>query len=129
MAREQLLRLQDVRKVLGRSQAELAELLGASVRAVQSYEQGWRPCPPYVQKLSGLLLLLHYSHGRRLKPCYRVMKCPAQVQETCPGKNLGDGQLCWMVTGTHCRGKKQKNWQTKIAACLKCPVIAPWLPA
>jgi len=39
--------LRRVRGLLGKSQSEMAALLGISTRAVQSYEQGWRPSPAY----------------------------------------------------------------------------------
>ncbi|MCK4792980.1 MAG: helix-turn-helix domain-containing protein, partial [Desulfobacteraceae bacterium] len=33
------------RKKLGKTQKQLAELLGTSLKAVHSYEQGWRSVP------------------------------------------------------------------------------------
>jgi DNA-binding XRE family transcriptional regulator len=128
MAAAQLCSIQNVRRVLGKTQSEVAELLGLSVRSVQSYEQGWRLCPPHVQKLAGLLLFLNWSGGRNIKPCYQIMKCSKECQAICPAKRFGGGQLCWMITGTCCGGQKQRNWQSKIEVCLKCPVIKPWLP-
>lgn len=38
--------IKQIRKTLGLSQSELATKLGMSTRAVQSWEQGWRTCPP-----------------------------------------------------------------------------------
>ena len=34
-----------IRKKLNKTQRELAELLGVSIKAVHSYEQGWRTVP------------------------------------------------------------------------------------
>ena len=39
-----------MRKHLGKTQKELAELLGVSVKSVSSYEQGWRNIPPHVER-------------------------------------------------------------------------------
>ena len=68
--------LKRVRKALGKSQSELAALLGISTRAVQSYEQGWRRLPPYVQRLTGLLLFLkRRKDGPNLSPCWEILEC------------------------------------------------------
>ena len=53
----------EVRTELGVSQSGLAALLGCSVRAVQSYEQGWRKPPDHVRR-SLLLLLVARRRGR-----------------------------------------------------------------
>ncbi|MDH4317770.1 MAG: helix-turn-helix domain-containing protein, partial [Desulfobulbaceae bacterium] len=39
----------NARAKLGKTQKELAELLGISLKAVQSYEQGWRSVPLHVE--------------------------------------------------------------------------------
>ena len=127
MASVELCRLQEVRKALGKSQSELAELLGTSGRAVQSYEQGWRACPPHVQKLAAMLLMLRWSNGRKVRPCFQVNRCSARQRQDCPGSQIGQGQLCWMIDGTLCQNKKARNWQTKVVQCIKCPVTQPWL--
>ena len=38
------------RKILEKTQKELAELLGSSIKAVHSYEQGWRTVPAHVER-------------------------------------------------------------------------------
>lgn len=38
------------RKKLGKTQKQLAELLGTSLKAVHSYEQGWRSVPAHVER-------------------------------------------------------------------------------
>ncbi len=45
-----------VRKELRKTQKKLSEILGTSVRAVQSFEQGWRRVPTHVERQ--LLFLL-----------------------------------------------------------------------
>ena len=39
-----------LRAKLGKTQKSLAELLGVSLKAVQSYEQGWRSIPIHVER-------------------------------------------------------------------------------
>ncbi len=35
---------------LAKTQKELSELLGVSLKAVQSYEQGWRSVPVHIER-------------------------------------------------------------------------------
>ena len=44
------------RKILGKTQKQLAELLGSSIKAVHSYEQGWRTVPAHVERQMFFLL-------------------------------------------------------------------------
>mgnify|MGYP001822735688 FL=1 len=39
-----------IRKKLAKTQKELSELLGTSLKAVSSYEQGWRNIPVHVER-------------------------------------------------------------------------------
>ncbi len=128
MADQQICSLQQVRKALGLSQPEMAGLLDISVRAVQSYEQGWRRCPSYIQKLALMFLFLRNNRPSARRTCWQVNKCPPDRKRACPGKGFGRGQLCWIVPGTHCHGRVQKNWTAKVSSCSRCPVIAHWLP-
>lgn len=125
---QRLCNLKDVRGSLGKSQSELASLLGISVRAVQSYEQGWRSCPPYVQKLAGLLMYLDWrkTHAR-VQPCWKVRNCPQDKRRTCAAAQFKNGEFCWIITGNCCDGKKQKSWAAKLANCIQCPVMGSWL--
>ncbi len=130
MSTGSLCSLKRVRTLLGKSQSEMSALLGISVRAVQSYEQGWRPCPPYVQKLAGLLLFLKWRKNRRKQtPCWEIQNCPRQARQKCMAWEIRSPELCWLLTGTLCGGKKQKSWQAKLATCSKCKVMKAWAPA
>ena len=44
------------RKQLGKTQKSLSKLLGVSLKAVQSYEQGWRAVPAHVERQIFFLL-------------------------------------------------------------------------
>ena len=78
----QVLRFADLRAIrdaLGKTQDEMAGLLGVSIRAVQSYEQGWRAAPPPTQKLAMLLLYLNgRDRGADGTPCWDVRGCSAE---------------------------------------------------
>jgi len=39
-----------IRKELGKTQKQMAELLGTSLKAVHSYEQGWRRIPIHAER-------------------------------------------------------------------------------
>ncbi|MFH0813428.1 MAG: hypothetical protein V2A69_11415 [Pseudomonadota bacterium] len=40
-----------IRHQLGKSQKQTAQLLGISLKAVQSFEQGWRNIPIHIERL------------------------------------------------------------------------------
>ncbi len=120
--------LKSVRETLGKSQSELSALLGISTRAVQSYEQGWRPVPPYVQKLSALLLYLNWRKDNKERPpCWELRRCSEELQEQCTVRQSDCGHLCWMISGNFHRAEPQKSWKAKWGKCLKCPVTKGWL--
>ena len=132
MASINLVDLRSVRDALGKSQEELATLLGASKRAIQSYEQGWRPVPVHIQKSAALLLFLNWRRkqfllGRKHSPCWVIRKCAAAVRAKCSVYELGAGDLCWLVTGTKCHGRTEKSWEAKVARCRTCDVMRQWL--
>jgi len=39
-----------IRQKMNKTQKQMAQLLGTSVKAVTSYEQGWRTVPAYVER-------------------------------------------------------------------------------
>lgn len=109
------------RQRLGKSQNQLARLLGTSMRAVQSFEQGWRPVPVHVERQ--VLFLLAMKKGLKGEPCWRMRDCPAEVRETCPAWEFHAGHLCWFITGTICQGEVQGSWGEKIQICRNCKVF------
>jgi len=121
--------LRAVRKALGKSQAELAQMLGASRRAVQSYEQGWRRVPRHVQKMAGLLLYLRRRKRRAVPPCWKVRRCPDEIRRNCPAHQLDAGELCWLVSGNMCREGTVVSAGAKMAKCQRCAVVRRWLAA
>ena len=59
-----------IRHVLGRTQDQLARLLCVSPKAIQSFEQGWRHVPPYIERQMLLLLSMKRSKGRSVRLCW-----------------------------------------------------------
>lgn len=127
MAGTTLTNLRSVREVLGKSQSELGALLGVSTRAVQSYEQGWRPVPLHVQRSAALLLFLAWRKlQKRVEPCWSIRACTPQQREDCPSYQFRAGDLCWMLRGNRCAGKRHAD-ETDMSRCQKCPTMAQWL--
>lgn len=119
--------LRSVRDNLKMSQNELAALLGVSIRAVQSYEQGWRKTPPYVQKLAGLLVQFNWQRKNKPQPpCWKTKQCSSSARSECAAFQFQRGDICWLVTGNMCDGKRLRNWEAKLTKCLKCPVMKKW---
>ncbi len=110
-----------IRKRLAKTQKELSELLGVSLKAVSSYEQGWRNIPVHVERQLLFLLSQKYNAGAKL--CWDIKKCPDEVKESCPSWEFNGGHLCWFINGTICNGDKKKSWKDKIAVCRGCSVF------
>jgi hypothetical protein len=115
-----------LRRYLDKTQEEIAQLLGVSVRAVRSYEQGWRSIPGHVERQL-LFLVAKGSDDRSRRPCWVVKDCAPAVRRQCPAWEFGAGDLCWFIAGTHCQGKVQANWREKMKLCRKCEVLRPLL--
>jgi DNA-binding XRE family transcriptional regulator len=116
-----------LRYQLKKTQKQMAQLLGVSVKTIQSLEQGWRKIPIHIERQSLFLLALRKSHINKNKPCWAVLKCPMETQRNCPAWEFNAGHLCWLINGTICHGKVQKSWPKKIALCRKCEVFQSML--
>jgi DNA-binding XRE family transcriptional regulator len=128
MRARQVCDLPKVRRILDKSQSELAALLGVSVRAIQSYEQGWRPTPPTIQKMGWLLLFLDWRKThRRWEPCWDICGCESDIRAECPAHIFRAGDICWLISGTMCRGIRQGSWEKKATKCRQCAVVKRWL--
>ena len=120
--------LRRVRGLLGKSQSEMAALLGISTRAVQSYEQGWRPTAPYVQRAAALFWFLSRRKDKpKAPPCWRVRKCDAAARAACPAYQFQAGDLCWLFPPSPCSELRGASWEDRIAVCEKCAVMRSWL--
>jgi len=111
-----------IRKKLGRTQKQIAQLLGVSLKAVHSYEQGWRVVPPAVERQL-FFLSAHANPPAPLALCWDVQNCPPERRAECPAWQFNCGDLCWLVNGTLCGGSDQGTWENKMSSCRKCRVF------
>jgi DNA-binding XRE family transcriptional regulator len=117
-----------IRSNLGKTQAQMAQLLGISLKAVQSFEQGWRKVPVHTERQTLFLLSLKESGMKNRRQCWTVKKCSREARESCPAWEFHAGQMCWLINGTICEGKPQKNWVQKMKRCRKCEVFEGVFP-
>jgi DNA-binding transcriptional regulator YiaG len=117
-----------IRGKLGKTQAQMAQLLGISLKAVQSFEQGWRKVPVHTERQTLLLLALQGNSMKRRPSCWTVKKCSREARENCPAWEFNAGQMCWLINGTICEGKPQKSWVQKMKRCHKCDVFEAIFP-
>jgi DNA-binding XRE family transcriptional regulator len=112
-----------IRRRLGKSQVQLARLLGASLRAVQSFEQGWREVSAPVERQMLFLFYMKSVPTTSIRPCWDIRKCEAKTREKCPAREFKAGHICWFINGTICNGKIQESWNKKMQLCRQCQVF------
>jgi len=103
------------------TQAEMATILGISLKSVQSYEQGWRKIPPYIEKM--VLLLIGNLSKAKVKNCWEIVDCPEAIKNNCLVYKSDLGHCCWAISGCCYKGKVLKSWAAKKQVCLNCPVL------
>jgi len=117
------------RQYLGKTQSQMAQLLGVSLKAIQSFEQGWRNIPVHTERQVLFLLTLERPDAKQSKPCWVMRKCPKELKRKCPTWEFQARHLCWFINGTFCQGKVQESWQKKMKICRQCKVFRNMLPA
>ena len=117
-----------IRRQLGKTQSRMAELLGISLKAIQSFEQGWRNIPVHIERQVLFLLAQKNTRARGHEPCWVIERCPMETRQNCPAWEFHSGNLCWFINGTICHGEVQGSWQKKMEACRKCKVFRSFLP-
>jgi DNA-binding XRE family transcriptional regulator len=45
-----------IRAILGKTQKQMAQLMGTSAKAIESFEQGWRNITPHIERQMYFLL-------------------------------------------------------------------------
>ncbi len=80
------------RKIINKTQKEMAQLVGTSVKAVHSYEQGWRKVPAHVERQ--MYFLLARKMDTKVKKCWTINKCPKEKKVKCPAFKFNSGNLC-----------------------------------
>ena len=113
-----------LRKKLNKTQKQMAQLLGTSLKAIHSYEQAWRSVPAAVERQMYFLVSRMDENRKRRKPCWAIKKCSPDQRRQCPAWEFKAGDLCWFINGTVCEGIVQKNWQDKMKICRSCEVFS-----
>jgi DNA-binding XRE family transcriptional regulator len=113
--------IKTIRAEIGLSQTDFAMLLGVSPRTLQSYEQNWRNLGINIEK-SALMALLCYRNREKFgeKVCWEETDCPPRVRKNCMAYWARQGHLCWLISGTYCKGVQIGSWKAKFALCLEC---------
>jgi len=124
MDKEQFINL---RKRLEKTQKEMAQLLGTSLKAIHSYEQGWRSVPVHAERQILFLFSRRRENKQRLRDCWKAKKCPTDLKRRCPAWEFQAGKFCWHINGTICEGTVQKNWNEKMKICRKCEIFTSLL--
>lgn len=106
---------------LGKTQKQLADLLGISLRTVHSYEQGWRNIPEHTEKRLYFLLIHQNQKHENLTPCWEKKLC--HEKEQCPAYEFGCGHMCWYLCGTLCDCTKDACHKWKIHICKNCGIF------
>jgi hypothetical protein len=115
--------LAQIRNSLGKTQKQMGQLLGVSIRTIQSFEQGFRKVPVHIERHSLFLLSLKRARTGGRQPCWVARKCPETDKQNCPAWEFNAGLMCWLINGTICQGKVQKSWKRKMEICRKCSVF------
>jgi hypothetical protein len=118
-----------LRRTFDKTQKQMAELLGTSLKAIQSFEQGWRRIPIHIERQMFFLLTQKQGMAKKGKPCWDIRNCSLETREVCPAWEFQVGHLCWFINGTICRGKPQETWKQKMKLCRQCEVFASAFPA
>ncbi|MEI7880625.1 MAG: helix-turn-helix domain-containing protein [bacterium] len=111
------------RMAMGKNQQQLADLLGISVRAIHSFEQGWRKVPVHVERQILFLAMLARATNKPAAPCWTATRCPTDVRKKCPAWELKAGNFCWFINGTLCKGASRRTWKAKMEICRRCKVF------
>jgi len=111
------------RKKLGKTQKQMAQLLGTSIKAIHSYEQGWRSIPVHVERQLYFLITRKLVGKKSVSPCWKSRSCPQEKREQCPAWEFSTGDLCWFINGTICDGTVHDSWKEKMKLCRDCDVF------
>ncbi len=112
----------EIRRHLGKTQNQMAQILGVSPKAIQSFEQGWRNIPVHIERQVLLILALKYHASKKSKPCWLTRNCPVERRQDCPAWQFDAGHLCWFINGTICEGLPRGSWKKKLKLCQECEV-------
>ena len=118
----------NIRHFLGKTQNEMARLLGCSLKAIQSIEQGRRNISMHIERQVFLFLHLKKTPDTRYRPCWDIIHCDEDTRRHCPAWEFQAGHMCWFINGTICHGHIQEDWKKKMEMCRKCRVFKTTMP-
>ena len=114
----------DIRARLNKTQKDVAQLLGVSIKAIHSYEQGWRKIPHHVERqLLFLLSRTILNIDTPSQKCWDLQDCPEKKLKKCPAWEFNAGDLCWFINGTNCSGEAHNSWEDQMKECRACKVF------
>jgi hypothetical protein len=113
----------EIRKKLHKTQKEIANLLGISLKAVCSYEQGWRAIPSHAERQLLFLLVRKMKNHQENPNCWEMRNCPEEKRNHCPAWEFDAGHFCWFISGTICENTACNSWEDKMDVCKKCVVM------
>lgn len=109
-----------LRKQLGKTQQEMAQVLNISVKTVESYEQGLRNIPLNIERI------LYYIFFKTRNPkistsekCWKEKNCPKDVRSNCLAWISREGFYCWFFTGKSCMRENQLS-PSGNGTCFEC---------
>jgi len=109
-----------IRKILNKSQKEMASLLGLSKKAVESYEQGLRNIPANTRRILYFLLFkLNRGEFGKREMCWQKKKCSTDIRKNCVAWMAREGYFCWFITGRVCEGERQLG-DNSCESCFEC---------
>ncbi len=114
-----------IRLILKKTQKQMAELLGVSIRSIQSFEQGWRRIPSNIERQALYLLVYKNNRVNSMQSCWETENCPQEKRNDCPAWEFDNGKMCWFINGTICQGKPHSDWEKKMEHCRECEVFRP----
>jgi DNA-binding XRE family transcriptional regulator len=113
----------EIRRHLGKTQLQMAQLLGISLKAIQSFDQGWRKITVHIERQVLFLLAQKNLPHKKNSPCWVIRKCPTETKQNCPAWEFHVGHLCWFINGTICQGQVQESWEKKMKLCRQCEMF------
>ena len=117
-------RFAKIRTYLGKTQKQMAQLMGTSAKAIESFEQGWRNITTHIERQMYFLLAQKtITEGKSSVNCWDIRQCPEQKRQKCPAWEFQCGHLCWFINGTICQSKAKNSWHSKMRICRQCKVF------
>jgi len=108
-----------LRKILNKTQKEMASLLSISKKTVESYEQGLRNIPPNVQRIVYFLVFkFNMDKIDKKRNCWQAKKCTMPIRKNCVAYLAKEGFFCWFITGRVCA--VELTSETCCDSCFEC---------